>query len=221
MLPTGGFGLNLIYSICCICVGYLCGCISTGYLVGKKNHIDIRQEGSGNVGATNALRTTGVKGGLVTLLGDVLKALIPALLVKYVLFSEFSGTDLGWFSRDYFVLLTGLSIVFGHNFPFWMHFKGGKGISSTGGVLLVFNLPIAGVLFAIFLAIVALTRYVSLGSIIAVCGIPVAIAVCYPGKWALILLGLFFTVLAIFRHRANITRLLQGTENKLGAKKAN
>lgn len=212
---------NILFSVLCIAAGYLCGCISTGYLVAKFNHVDIRHEGSGNVGSTNALRTVGLKGGMLTLLGDVLKALIPTLLVKYLFFAGLAGTETGWFSTDYFTLVTGLGIVLGHNFPFWMHFKGGKGIASTGGVLLVFNLPLAGVLLGIFVLVVMATRFVSLGSLIGVLGIPIGIAICYPGKWALVLVGSFYTILAFIRHRSNIKRLIQGNENKLGMKKKN
>ncbi|MCI8626217.1 MAG: glycerol-3-phosphate 1-O-acyltransferase PlsY [Lachnospiraceae bacterium] len=214
-----GLGLNILYSAACIVIGYLCGCISTGYLVGRLKHVDIQKEGSGNLGATNALRTTGLSGGLITLAGDILKALLPVLLVKYYFFNDLAGTESGWFSTEFFVLLIGLAIILGHNFPFWMHFKGGKGIASTGGILLAFHLPIAGVLLAIFLIVAAVTRYVSLASLIAVTGVPIAIGLCYPGKWALVIIGAAYTVLAFVRHRANIVRLLQGNENKLGQKK--
>ncbi len=212
---------NILYSAICIVVGYLCGCISTGYLVGRMKHVDIQKEGSGNLGATNALRTTGISGGLITLAGDILKALLPVLLVKYYFLKNLPGTETGWFSTEFFVLLIGLATILGHNFPFWMHFKGGKGIASTGGILLAFHLPMAGVLLAIFLVIAAITRYVSLASLITVTCVPIAIGICYPGKWALVIIGAAYTLLAFLRHRANIVRLLQGTENKLGQKKEN
>lgn len=208
----------MLNSMLCIFAGYLFGCISTGYLVAKWNHVDIRNEGSGNVGSTNALRTMGVKGGALTLAGDISKALIPVLLVKYYFFRGLEGMPSGLYSTEFYTLLTGLGVILGHNFPFWMKFKGGKGIASTGGVLLAFNLPVAGVLLAVFLAVVAVTRYVSLGSLLGIAGLPVAILICYPGKWVLFVLGLLYVILAFFRHRANIGRLIHGTENKLGAK---
>lgn len=110
MLPKILFSLIL---------GYGFGCISTSYFVGKANHIDIRNYGSGNAGTTNALRTLGMKAGIITFLGDAIKAIAPVLLIKYLIFSESSYSSL-------LLLYTGLGVVLGHNFPVWLNFKGGK-----------------------------------------------------------------------------------------------
>lgn len=199
----------------CLAVGYLCGCFSTGYLVGKLFHHDIRKEGSGNVGSTNALRTMGIKGGLLTFLGDAFKAVIPVLLVR------FYGQD--WTPCwEVFALYMGIGVVLGHNFPFWLKFSGGKGIAATGGVILSiadWRITLAGL--AVFIIIVAVTRYVSLGSLIVAWYLPLNTLLFYRGNenfLHIMVLCLVFTAFAYLRHMENIKRLLQGNERKLGQK---
>ena len=209
----------LLCSIGCVVVGYLIGSISFGYLVGKKKKIDIANQGSGNLGATNALRTTGIRGGLATLSGDLLKALIPALLVKFWLFKGMEGNAYGLYSTEYFVLLTGLAVVLGHDFPFWRKFKGGKGMASSGGTMLVLNFPMSFVLLIMMIFVVATTKYVSLASILAAVFINIGMLICFPGQWVLIGLVFVYAVLAVWSHRSNISRLLQGKENKISFKK--
>ena len=206
--------MNILYSVIVFVCGSLFGNISTGYFVAKKNHVDIMHEGSGNVGSTNAMRTMGTKKGLITLLGDIVKAVLPLCLVRFVFFKDLSGLPNGAFSTDYFVLLTGLGVVVGHCFPFWLHFKGGKGIASTGGSIIVFNPLMAGILFSIFCVVVAIFKYVSLGSLIAILGVPVAISIMYPGKWVLIIVGALYTIVAYYQHRGNIERLIKHNERK-------
>jgi len=219
MLVESGIQGNVLYSIGCVLIGYLIGCFSTGYFVGKKNNVDIHRVGSGNPGATNALRTTGIKGGMITLGGDLFKALIPCLLVRYVFFPGFEGGQYGLFSTEYYILLTGLAVVLGHNFPFWLHFKGGKGISSSAGVMFALNLPMTGILAVILFSVIGISKYVSLGSITVLLFVPIVIGIFYPGKWVLVLLAAIFTVLGWCRHSANIVRLLHGNENKLSFSK--
>lgn len=150
----------MIKIIICLIIGYGCGCFSTGYFVGKANNIDIRKEGSGNVGATNTLRTLGVKAALITFLGDAFKAIIPILIYRYL----FSGTEQNW---QLYTLYIGLGVVLGHNFPFYLNFKGGKGIAATGGVILAIADPrVTAAGLIIFILIVAVSRYVSLGSLV-------------------------------------------------------
>lgn len=209
-----------MYSLIVLVLGYICGNFSTGYIVGKLNHIDLKSSGSGNIGSTNALRTLGFfRGGLPTLLGDVLKTIVPCLIVKYIFFNGLQGDSLGFHSTDYYVLLCGFGVVLGHNYPVLLRFKGGKGIACTGGTLLAFNLPMTLIPLAIFISVTAITRYVSLGSIIGLISIPVTIAVTYHFKWGLVLISSLFTILGIIRHRANIRRLADGTENKIGKNK--
>lgn len=203
-----------------VVLGYLFGNFPTGMIVGKCNHIDIRHEGSGNIGSTNALRTLGfLRGGLPTLIGDILKVFIPCLLVKYLICPNLAGDANGFLSTDFYVLLCGFGVVLGHNFPFTLGFHGGKGIASTGGALLIFNFPMTMITLAIFLLVSYLTKYVSLGSILALISLPITIAFFYPGQWALVVLSLLFVILGVVRHKSNIERLMKGTENKLGSKK--
>lgn len=201
--------------IVCVIVGYLFGCFSTGVLVGKLNNVNIKQEGSGNSGATNALRTMGVKAGLMTFAGDLLKAFLPVLVVRYL----FRSSDL-WYVYGLYI---GLGVVLGHNFPFWMHFQGGKGIAVTGAVIISladWKVTVLGVI--IFISIVAITKYVSLGSLVVAWYLPVNTILYWRGNEHfvhMLCLSLCFTILAYVRHAQNIKRLMQGTESKLGSKK--
>ena len=189
--------------------GYIFGCFSTGYFIGKLYKVDIRKYGSGNVGMTNALRTLGAKAGALTLLGDLLKAVIPMLLVKFLIFRESENLDL-------LSVYTGLGVVLGHNFPVWLKFKGGKGIAATSGVLIAFDPWIVSVGLAFFILIVAVTKYVSLGSLFIATIFPVWILIRYPGDIHMLLVSLVFMLLAFIKHRSNIRRIIEGTENKLG-----
>ena len=195
----------------CLVLGYCFGCISTGYIVGKANKIDIRKYGSGNAGTTNALRTLGWKAGLLTFLGDAIKAILPILLIRLVIFPDFEALNL-------LMLYTGLGAVLGHNFPFWLHFKGGKGIAATGGVMLAYDWRLAIAALVVFLIIVVVTRYVSLGSLIISTLLPIWIIIFYPGNLHMIIVGIIFTLSAFIKHRSNIKRLMSGTENKIGQK---
>jgi len=195
----------------CLVLGYCFGCISTGYIVGKANKIDIRKYGSGNAGTTNALRTLGWKAGLLTFLGDALKAIIPILLIRLVIFPDYEALNL-------LMLYTGLGAVLGHNFPFWLHFKGGKGIAATGGVMLAYDWRLAIAALVVFLIIVVITRYVSLGSLVISILLPIWIIIFYPGNLHMIIVGIIFTLSAFIKHRSNIKRLISGTENKIGQK---
>ena len=191
-------------------------------MYGKSKGIDIRDHGSGNSGTTNTLRILGWKAGAVTFLGDSFKAILIILLVHFI----FKGR-----CPEYVRLLdlyAGFGAVLGHNFPFFLKFKGGKGIATTAGVILAvcpLGVPVSIILFV---TTVLITRYVSLGSILVVLAFLIqTIIFNYNG---LINIGsayvlefdivvACFTVMAIWRHRANISRLLNGTENKFGSKK--
>lgn len=118
----------------------------------------------------------------------------------------------------YLWLLTGFAVVLGHNFPFYLGFKGGKGIATTGGVIFAFHWQLGLVCAAVFLIITAISKYVSLGSICMVLIIPFILYFNNPHDWKLVIVGCIFTAMAIWRHRANIGRLMNGTENKLGQK---
>ncbi len=197
--------------ICCIVGGYFFGCFSTSYFVGKANNIDIRQYGSGNAGATNSMRTLGKKAGIITLIGDCLKAVIPILLVKYLIFPDLEYKEL-------LALYTGLGAALGHNYPVWLKFKGGKGIAVSTGIFFITE-PIGSIFAAIlFILIVLFTHYVSLASIFALLFVCIWTMARFDWNlhYCLVIAALY--LLALWRHRKNVVRLIHGTENKFNQK---
>lgn len=206
----------------CLVIGYICGLFQTGYLYGKLHHIDIRQHGSGNAGTTNALRTLGWKAGVITFLGDCLKCIVAVWIAWMIL----GKSHVRMF--ELLAMYAGVGAVLGHNFPFYLHFKGGKGIAATAGILLAVNPRVAIVAYLTFIVIVVITRYVSLGSIVLVIMFAVGMVIqgevfgttlTPPERYELYGLSLFLMLLAIYKHKANIKRLLNGTENKLSFSK--
>ena len=186
--------------------GYLLGNISMGVLVARLYGIaDIRKQGSGNAGTTNVLRTLGWVPSVMTMLGDVLKAFIAALVGKWV------GGETG-------MLVAGTFAVIGHDFPALLGFKGGKGIASSWGMILVVDWRIALILIATLVIIVATTRYMSVASIVSTFIYPVAIAFFMrsnPNYALYIGSSLFLAALSLFCHRKNILRLIHKEENRL------
>lgn len=195
-----------------IVIGYVFGCFSTAYFVGRTNHIDIREYGSGNAGTTNAMRTLGKRAGIITYVGDFLKAVIPVSLARFVVLSGQSDVDLLCF-------VLGLGVVLGHNFPVWLRFKGGKGIAVTSGVFIVVAPHITLIAVLVFVLISIVTKYISLASICAVLFAGIGIILEYEGKTSYTVVISLYILLALWQHRANITRLLHGTENKIGQHK--
>lgn len=197
--------------ILCLAAGYFFGCVSSGYLVGKFYQKDIRELGSGNAGTTNVLRNFGVVPAIVTFAGDLLKAVIPILLIRFFFFPQGS-----WYLP---CLYCGLGVVLGHNYPFYMGFKGGKGIAVTAAVVMSAAHPIMiPIGIVIFLTAVIVTRYVSVGSLFVAWYIPANTLVFYlkDGQFIhMMIISLLFTALAYFQHRQNIVRLIHGNENKL------
>ena len=205
----------MISYLVCLVIGYLFGCISSGYFVGKIYHIDIRDSGSGNAGTTNVLRTLGKLPALITFAGDLAKAIIPIVVIRCIFQGE----------TEYLLCLYfGLGVVLGHNFPFYLKFKGGKGIAVTAAVVLSAAHPIMiPIGLVIFIGVVALTRYVSLGSLFVAWYIPANTLVFHRDDQMFVhmmVISLLFTILAYVQHRQNIIRLIHGTENKLGQKKS-
>lgn len=207
----------------CLLIGYAFGLIQTGYIYGKMRGVDIRKEGSGNAGSTNALRTMGIKAGLVTLLGDCFKCVF-AVVTVYLIYGKTYA--------DIFPLLAmyaGMGAVLGHNYPFYLNFKGGKGIAATAGLILsTTNVWMVLICLFAFLGIVAVTRYVSLGSLVVVTLFLIGMVFFGShGAYGLgnqylmefYLVSAAVTLMAFWRHRSNIGRLLHGTENKIGSKK--
>lgn len=207
--------------IICLVVGYICGLFQTGYLYGKLHHVDIRTKGSGNSGSTNVLRVMGKKAGAIVFFGDFLKTLIPCLIVRSLFRDqpEIAGV---------MMLYTALGAILGHNYPFYMGFKGGKGIAATAGLIVAMDLRVMVMCLVTFILIVAITRFVSLGSLlVATIFLISMIFFGSRGDYGLgekylmefYIISACISGLAFWRHRANIVRLIQGNENKLGSKK--
>lgn len=207
----------------CLGIGYAFGLIQSGYLYGRSKGLDIRQYGSGNAGSTNVLRVMGAKAGAAVFLGDFFKAVF-AMGAAQFLFGHGDGAA----NSALWAMYAGVGVTLGHNFPFYLHFRGGKGIACLAGILSTMDLRIMVSCMLVFSLAVGITRYVSLGSILVSLvflaeliffgsqGSYQVTEACFP---EFCILGAFLTFMAIWRHRANIKRLLSGTENKLGAKK--
>lgn len=208
----------IIARILSIAVGYVFGLFETSYLYGKLKHTDIREHGSGNAGTTNALRTFGIWGGVITLLGDVLKSMLAVFVVWALFHNQYpDGVRL-------LMMYAGIGAILGHNFPFYLNFKGGKGIACTGGFILAFCIKIAPVCLVAFILVVALTRYVSLGSLVVVTLFYIQLLLFGNMGWLnvssmylneIYLLGAIIVIMAFVRHRGNIVKLKNGTENKI------
>ena len=198
---------------------YLLGSIPTGYLVARARGVDIRQVGSGNIGATNAFRVLGKPAGILVLGTDALKGFLACKVVSGLAYSFLSPPyQQVPESRETLAIVAGIAAILGHNYTCWLKFKGGKGIATTGGVLLAL-MPYALLTIAIVWIVVTLTtRYVSLGSLAAAITLPFA-AWAFAGSRRLIGVATIMTALAVYKHKGNIQRLLNGTENRFGAKK--
>lgn len=205
-----------------VIVGYFFGIFQTGYIYGKHKGIDIRTQGSGNAGTTNTLRVLGWKAGLITFAGDLFKAMLAVAVVHFAF--------RGMFPQQIRILdlYAGFGAVLGHNFPFYLKFKGGKGIACTSGMILAVCPIAAPICLVLFIGAVAITRYVSLGSILVVVSYLIQVVIfgqlgylpvedTYLPEFYIV--SACFTAMALWRHRANIGRLLAGTENKFGMSK--
>lgn len=209
--------------IICLAIGYCFGLFQTSYFYGKMKGIDIRQYGSGNAGTTNTLRVLGTKAGLIVLAGDILKTIL-AVVVAVLLFGK-SHPDTIYLLKLY----AGAGAILGHNFPFYMNFKGGKGIAATAGFILSFHpyFIIMGVI--LFFGAFCTTHYVSLGSLLVYAGLVIQMIIC--GQMGLFsgmtqnnliemyILTLFLAAMAYYKHRENIVRLVKGEERKTYLKK--
>lgn len=196
-------------------VGYLLGSLPTGYVVGKARGVDLRTVGSGNIGATNVFRTLGKGLGILVLVIDGLKgyaacAWLPDLVMHY-LTQKHSLPDAGFY--DVLRIAGGLGAVLGHNYTCWLKFKGGKGIATSAGMLAAL-VPLAFVItLSIWIVMFAVTRYVSVASIAASVALPFA-AYFTRNSATIVIVTAFMALLAIYKHRANIRRLLDGTESR-------
>jgi glycerol-3-phosphate acyltransferase PlsY len=227
--------LILIYFA--IAVGaYLLGSVPTGFLVAKAKGIDIRKVGSGNMGATNVFRVLGKPAGIIVLLIDGLKGFAAAAWLAPCIFNwlapHFFKFDYqhptGFFSAPFneqaidfqlrICVIAGICAVLGHNYTCWLHFKGGKGIATTAGVYFALAPLAVSIALATWIVTTLITRYVSVASIAAAIALPTAVWITKPDN---LLLGIVTTalgLLAIFKHRKNIQRLMNGTEHRIGQK---
>ncbi|MBE5963524.1 MAG: glycerol-3-phosphate 1-O-acyltransferase PlsY [Lachnospira sp.] len=207
-----------------LAIGYVFGLFQTGYIYGRLHNIDIREHGSGNAGTTNAMRTLGKKAGIITYIGDALKTVLSAVVVHF-LFGRDSGD-----MEFVLILYSGFGAILGHNFPFYLKFKGGKGIAASSGVIMTifpFNLIIPFLELFTFVIVTAISKYVSLGSLCLMLALFIEFVVfgqlgmINVGEQYLLevyAIGAAMMVLAFVRHRTNIQRLLSGTERKIGKK---
>lgn len=203
----------------CVLIGYVFGLLQTGYIYGKVHHVDIRKHGSGNAGTTNALRTFGWKAGAVTFLGDAFKCIFAVMTVSLI-FGKSHGDIL-----PVLAMYAGMGAVLGHNYPFYLGFKGGKGIAATAGLLAsTVNIWMVLICLIVFVGIVAVTRYVSLGSLVVVIIYLIEVIVYgqmggfgveAPYVYEMYVIAALLMVSAFYKHKANIQRLMAGTENKL------
>lgn len=205
----------------CVLIGYVFGLFQTGYIYGRIKGIDIREHGSGNAGTTNALRTLGTKAGVVTFMGDCLKCILAVVAVRLIFSQRYASL------MPLLTVYTGLGVVLGHNFPFYLKFRGGKGIASTAGLILTLDPVLSLIAFATFGAAVGITKYVSLGSLLLAAEFLAGVIIYgFSGKWNLSQMQLIemyivatvITAMAFFRHRRNIKSLVKGTERKIGEK---
>lgn len=208
----------MIERLICILIGYIFGLFQTSYIIGKIHKTDIREHGSGNAGTTNALRTFGKKAGAMTLVGDCLKCVLAILVVRLV-FAE-QGADI----MPLLSIYAAAGCILGHNFPVTLGFRGGKGIAASVGFLIAFDWRLFVLCVIVFFALFFVKHYVSLCSL--TCYVVALIAMIVRGEMGgygmdrshlIEMYGVmvFLAVLAFWRHRANIVRLANGTENKI------
>ena len=195
-------------------LSYILGSTPTAYLVAKKiKNVDIRRVGSGNVGATNAMRAIGTRGGLIVLVVDILKGLLPVTIIATLCLSgNYDANPLK------IRCLFGFFAFLGHNWSCFLSFKGGKGVATAAGVFLGLVPGILLIAGGVWVIVVFATRYVSLGSILSAVSIPMLVIILNKPP-QLVILSIALSILVVYRHKANINRLIHGVENKLRKKR--
>ena len=202
-------------------ISYLLGSVSFSVIISKKMAgFDVREKGSGNAGSTNVLRTVGKKAAIITLICDILKGVV-AILIALI-----AGKIIKDLDNALLIQLAGIFVILGHTFPIFFKFKGGKGIATSLGVLLIVNWQIGLICLVFALVLMALTRMVSLGSMTAAVLFPVLVIfinenyiVAESSNWSYLIFSIILATLVIFNHRENLKRIFNGTENKLSFKK--
>lgn len=203
--------------ILCIVIGYVFGLFQTAFIYGKMHGIDIRQHGSGNAGTTNTLRVLGTKAGLIVFAGDVIKCIL-AVVICGLIFGKSHPEEVYLLK-----LYAAAGAILGHNFPFYLNFKGGKGIAATAGLVLSFHPLFIPVGVVLFFGAFLITHYVSLGSLLVYAGLMIQMVVCgqmgifgssQPVLFEMYIITAFLTIMAYYKHRENIVRLIKGEERK-------
>ena len=213
----------IIYYIIMGLIAYLIGSVNFSILISKKMAgFDIREKGSGNAGTTNMLRTMGKGAALITLILDILKGVVVIWIAIFYSFVSYKIFNIN-LNSAYLVQISGIFVILGHTFPVYFGFKGGKGVATTLGILLVTNWHIGLICLVFALVLIAITKMVSVGALAAAILFPVLtifsdqISFIRPGNY--IIYSIVIAVIVCFNHRTNIQRLLSGTENKISFKK--
>ena len=216
--------VNRVERLICIVIGYVFGMFQTAFIYGKLHGIDIREHGSGNAGTTNTLRVLGTKAGLIVLAGDIIKCIL-AIVICGALFDQSHPNEVYLLK-----LYAAAGAILGHNFPFYLKFKGGKGIAATAGLILSFHPAFIPMGVIVFFGTFFLTHYVSLGSLLVYAGLMIEMMV--MGQMGMFgaskevlmemyLITALLTALAYYKHRENIVRLIKGEERKTYLTKKN
>ena len=202
--------------IICLVIGYAFGLFQTAYFYGKAHGIDIRQHGSGNSGTTNALRVLGTKAGIIVFFGDAFKCIFAVMVVRMI----FNGSD----ALYLYCLYTAAGAILGHNFPFYMGFKGGKGIAATAGLIASVHPLLIPMGLILFFGTFLITHYVSLGSLLVYAGLVIHVVVfgqcgLFEGLTQVQLYEMYVVtsllmIMAYWKHKDNIVRLVKGNERK-------
>ena len=199
-----------LLTLATLAIGYFLGCFSTGILISRREGVNIRNAGSKSTGASNVLRVLGVKHGAITFLGDSLKAVAACWIGSLLLPESTFGIE------RFGMMIGGLGAIAGHNWPCFFSFKGGKGIASSTAVILFVDPLAGGIAIALCLIVIATTKYISLGSLTMLFSFLVLTCVLHYDQWFACAFAAVLFVLSVIRHRANIKRLLDGNENKIG-----
>ena len=205
-------------------VAYLVGSIPFSYLVARLfAGKDVREEGSGNVGATNVARTAGKLAGVLALLGDLAKGVAVILIARWIVARPdwpYAAGPQPWESREMWIALAGLVAVLGHMFPAWLRFHGGKGVATAAGVVLALDPRVFAALILVFAIVVLLSRMVSLASIVSAASVPLLFRyVAHDAPYWRTVISIGIALAVILKHHSNIARLARGTERKLGRRK--
>lgn len=195
-----------------VLAAYVLGSTPSGFIAGKVRGVDVRTMGSGNIGATNVFRVLGRTAGIAVLAADALKGFVAARFLPLLALHLFAGSNA---TRENLALAAGVGVILGHNYTCWLHFKGGKGISTSAGVVMAWAPEACLTAIVLWIVVLAISRYASVASIAAALILPPAVWF-WNGSPMMVYVMIALSLLAIYKHRTNIQRLLNGTENRIG-----